>query len=692
MLTKKPSRHAVLAAFCTLLLITATAAHAEDSWPDLSKPAKAIGGGEHDAAVVVGVENYFAVPGVPGAKSNAGEWYDYLTATRGIPPQSVKLLTNSDATREEILAASRKAAGQAGAKGTLWFVFVGHGAPTTDGKDGLLVGVDAQQKAESLQMRSVRRGELLNILAGSPAGSIRVVLDACFSGRGQEGLSIAPGLQPLVTVAAVGVLDPRIAVLTAAKGDQFAGSLPGSDRPAFSYLVLGGLRGWAAGPDGKVTAGSLWTYTKNALAATLRGRDQTPDLLGAEGAAMGTSAGEKGPNLAELTKATAGGKVGRGFQVTDLPSVPVAQAPKGLAEVAAGMDLGSVDVSALERYETAAEFEKGAGAAGEKARTWRELAKAAPAFADMAGKRAAQWEDYAAQKAAADEAREKRVAARNEDWEKLSRLLALKVVSAADKADWSGQFLKAYLKSPGLEQGMAKALSPHATEGALRQSLEKLALSPTIWWVKIPGGTITLRPFSEGAVTMTIKPFQMTKTEVTNRQYKACVAAGACKPAASHDAKFDGDDKPVVNVDWNQAQAFSKWAGGRLPSEAEWEYAGRQRAKEWEAATCADAVIDGCGAVATAPVCSKPAGNTRQGLCDMQGNAWEWVQDWYHDDGPRSYVGAPADGTAWESPWGDRRMIRGGSWNLGHVYAQASYRNYNVPDFHSDSVGFRLAR
>ena len=278
-------------------------------WPDLSRPARAIGGGEHDAAVVVGVENYFAVPGVPGAKSNANEWYEYLTKTRGVPPQNVKLLTNEDATREGILESARMAASLAGKSGTLWFVYIGHGAPSADGKDGLLVGADAQQKAECLQTRSVRRGELLKALGASPASSIRVVLDACFSGRGQDGESIAPGLQPLVSVASLGVIDPRMVILTAAQGNQFAGALPGAKRPAFSYLVLGGLRGWASDKGGNITAGSLWRYAKNVLAATLRGRDQTPDLIGSESAVVATSAGEKGPDLAALAEATSGDSV-----------------------------------------------------------------------------------------------------------------------------------------------------------------------------------------------------------------------------------------------------------------------------------------------------------------------------------------------------------------------------------------------
>ena len=168
-----PTMMVRLWALLALSALGASSSRAQESWPDLSKPARSIGGGEHDSAVVVGVESYFAVPGVPGAKSNAVEWYDYLTATRGVPFQNVKLLTNSDATRERILGAARGAASSAGKGGTVWFVFIGHGAPSADGKDGLLVGVDAQQEAESLQERSVRRGELLTTLAASPAGSIR---------------------------------------------------------------------------------------------------------------------------------------------------------------------------------------------------------------------------------------------------------------------------------------------------------------------------------------------------------------------------------------------------------------------------------------------------------------------------------------------------------------------------------------
>jgi formylglycine-generating enzyme required for sulfatase activity len=220
-----------------------------------------------------------------------------------------------------------------------------------------------------------------------------------------------------------------------------------------------------------------------------------------------------------------------------------------------------------------------------------------------------------------------------------------------------------------------------------------------VQWVKIPGGILTMGTtdadlvWSRPAHRVTVKPFEMTKTLVTNKQFKACVAAGECSAAASYGAQYEGDDQPVVGVNWNQAEAFSAWAGGRLPSESEWEYAARSAGKDQKfpwgdgAATCANAVISGCGNGATAPVCSKTAGNTQQGLCDMAGDAWEWVEDWFHP----SYDGAPADGSAWNDA-GPGRVFRGGTMDDDAGDARSAIRGYGVPTGRSGGLSFRVVR
>ena len=303
------------------LLLALAGALLAARWPLLSDPAPAAGGGGRDAAVVVGLERHMLVARIPGAEANAIAWYDYLVQTRGIPIAQAALLVDGDATREEILSAAKRASAQVQRGGTLWFVFVGHGAPARANGDGLLVGFDAQQKPRSIRARSVAQSELLAELQESRAASIHVFLDACFSGRTSTGGLLVPGLQPLEVVVEGPSADPRTLLFTAARGDEYAGPLPGGARPAFSYLALGGLRGWAdRSGDREITAAELHRYVADALGALLRDRDQTPTFVGAAPDAgarvLAQSPGEHGPDLAHVAREIASDDRRSTFQPT----------------------------------------------------------------------------------------------------------------------------------------------------------------------------------------------------------------------------------------------------------------------------------------------------------------------------------------------------------------------------------------
>jgi formylglycine-generating enzyme len=230
-------------------------------------------------------------------------------------------------------------------------------------------------------------------------------------------------------------------------------------------------------------------------------------------------------------------------------------------------------------------------------------------------------------------------------------------------------------------------------------------------WVVIPGATYMMGWSTEGSGSpgheVNVPSFEMLKTEVTAAQYKQCEDEKACsKPSPSGDPSCNRhqsgqEGHPMNCVTWQQAVDFCTWAGGRLPSEAEWEYSARSGGQEvaypWgdDKATCDYAVMadhsgtrPGCGACSTWTVCSKTAGNTAQGLCDMSGNVYEWVEDWYHP----TYDGAPTDGSAWEEPPSDMRVLRGGGFFCDESYVRVTLRWRGSPSGSDAGYGFRCAR
>jgi formylglycine-generating enzyme required for sulfatase activity/serine/threonine protein kinase len=249
--------------------------------------------------------------------------------------------------------------------------------------------------------------------------------------------------------------------------------------------------------------------------------------------------------------------------------------------------------------------------------------------------------------------------------------------------------------------------------------------------VKIPAGTFKMgsedgEKDEKPAHEVVVSAFEMDRTEVTVAAYRACVEAGKCEASDTVYApdyyktaadvklfsgfcnwgKTDRATHPINCVDWKQAAAFCEWAGKRLPTEEEWEYAARGtdgRKYPWGDSAPGPTLLNACGAECrvmwakkgfttkvmyegtdgyedTAPVGSFASGASPFGLQDMAGNVWEWTSSWYSADYSKNRAGT-------------YRVYRGGGWgNDAPADVRAADRNRNAPSDRDYDLGFRCAR
>jgi iron(II)-dependent oxidoreductase len=254
--------------------------------------------------------------------------------------------------------------------------------------------------------------------------------------------------------------------------------------------------------------------------------------------------------------------------------------------------------------------------------------------------------------------------------------------------------------------------------------------------VEIAGGLFQLGAVDDGgfvfdnekwAHAVDVKPFCMARAPVTNAQFAEFVAAGGYRDQRWWDAegwawrslgdvtvplywrregnvwlqryfdreKFLPDDEPVIHVNWHEAAAWCRWAGRRLPTEAEWEFAaatvpgmpGIKRRYPWGDAAPVSETANLYGTAGSCmPVSACAAGDSAWGLRQMIGNVWEWTADWFYP-----YPGFVRDPYAeYSEPWfGNHKVLRGGCHATSAGLIRNTWRNFYMPDRRDVFAGFR---
>ncbi|MBN1303523.1 MAG: SUMF1/EgtB/PvdO family nonheme iron enzyme [Anaerolineales bacterium] len=191
-----------------------------------------------------------------------------------------------------------------------------------------------------------------------------------------------------------------------------------------------------------------------------------------------------------------------------------------------------------------------------------------------------------------------------------------------------------------------------------------------------------------------LSSFWIYRNEVTNRMYAACIASGSCIMPLEETAVRSLEnpymrDRPVVGVNWEQADAYCKWAQGALPTEAQWEKTARGpegNIYPWGEAAPGCDLLNMAGCLGkTTRVYDYPNGQSYYQVLDMAGNVFEWTNDWYdktyYQTGPAENPPGPQDG--------ENRSVRGSSYRSGEADTPSSQRFFLSPGTTEADLGFR---
>ncbi|MCE9589041.1 MAG: SUMF1/EgtB/PvdO family nonheme iron enzyme [Planctomycetes bacterium] len=677
----------------SLLLACVLPLHAEP-------PAKAIGLSEALSAVpanlrtpnrwalVIGASAYQdkRIPQLPACANDAKALAAVLSDP-GIgmfPPDHVTLLVNDQVTRDKVVAALDDLGRHAGKDDLVLVFFSGHGATDEKGRAYWVMG---NTQVDQLRATAVLEADVTELLSEIKTTRLVTLIDACYS-RATANLGQSKSLLDLSKIYPEFKGDGRIA-MTASKGDQLSvvirdAKSPGLGYSAFAWHAIQGIKGEADGDgDGVITVDELWGYVKDRTEETARreGGNQEPQLKGQFGSKFLLAV-----NAEHLRRSMAETATARELREKRLASLKQLALNHKITVDQFG--LGERLITTLESDMD--EFDR------------RRLVEFAALLDNRLAPEKLQIALDLIETPTQREARLAREAAELAARQKQSRIAQLLATAKTNDNKEHGQAALAALDE-------LLTLAPgHAEAGALREKIgayygpRTLTNSIGAKLVEIRAGEFLMgSPAGEEGHTsgetqhkvQIARPFMMGVTEVTQAQWRAVMG--------NNPSRFKGDDLPVEQVSWEDAQEFCRKLSEkegkkyRLPTEAEWEYACRAGTGEafggtgnlddmgWSGDNSGRSRLDSqrlCDTVSGNYI-SRLEGNGNQthpvgqkranawGLYDMHGNVWEWCEDKY-------------DATS--------RVMRGGSWCIFPRDCRSAYRNWGAPGTRSCSIGFRL--
>jgi hypothetical protein len=231
-------------------------------------------------ALIIGIEAYSRLPQAQYADSDATHFYDYANQSLGVPPNKIKLLTDTKANRVDLLQAMRSwMKTEVNGKSDVYIFFAGHGLASADGSKTYLLPADGDR--DLLDETSILRDDLIASAKG--AKTITMFLDTCYSGGTRTNEILLADARPIAIVPDKSALPSNVTVLAAASGSQLSSTYEAAQQGLFSYWLMKGLEGDAdTNKDKKITAGELHEYVARQVGpmAQRRNRQQDPQLMG----------------------------------------------------------------------------------------------------------------------------------------------------------------------------------------------------------------------------------------------------------------------------------------------------------------------------------------------------------------------------------------------------------------------------